>query len=79
MPAIPVTGLCTRSANQWTAGVVNVIWPDNPCFTDNRLNDLAGVVFQTAPLKKTLRIQGPINARLYTSALTGDGMLSVAV
>ena len=26
------------------------------------------MVFQTAPLRKTLRIQGPINARLYTSS-----------
>ena len=79
VPALPVTGVCTRSANQWTAGVVNVIWPDNPCFTNNRFNDLAGPVFQTAPLKKTLRIQGPINARLYTSAITGDGLLSVTI
>jgi putative CocE/NonD family hydrolase len=79
VPAIPVTGLCTRSANQWTAGIVNALWPSNPCFADNRFNDLAGPVFQSAPLKKTLRIQGPINARLYTSALTGDGMLSVTV
>ena len=30
-------------------------------------------------MRRTLRIQGPINARLYTSSLTGDGMLSVAV
>ncbi len=79
VPAIPVTGLCTRSTNQWTAGVVNAIWPDSPCFTDNRLNDLGGPVFQTPPLTKKLRIQGPINARLYTSALAGDGMLSVTV
>lgn len=76
---LPVTGLCTRSANQWTAGVANLIWPDNPCFHDNRLNDYAGVTFQTRKLSKTLRLQGPINARLYTSSPTGDGMLSVAI
>jgi uncharacterized protein len=79
VPAIPVTGLCTRSANQWTAGVVNAVWPDNPCFTDNRLNDLGGPVFETAPRKRKLRFQGPLNARLYTSSPTGDGMLSVTV
>jgi len=79
VPPVPVTGLCTRSANQWTAGVPNFILKDFPCFTDNRLNDLGGVVFETAALRKKLRIQGPINARLYTSSLTGDGMLSVAV
>ena len=30
-------------------------------------------------MQKTLRIQGPINARLYTRHSSGDGMLSVAV
>jgi putative CocE/NonD family hydrolase len=79
VPPIPVTGLCTRSANQWTAGVPRFILKNFPCFKDNRLNDVGGVVFQSAPLKRTLRIQGPINARLYASTLTGDGMLSVAV
>ena len=79
VPPIPVTGLCTRSANQWTAGVPNAVLKDFPCFTDNRLNDLGGVAFETPPMRRTLRIQGPINARLYTSSLTGDGMLSVAV
>lgn len=75
---IPVAGLCTRSANQWTAGVPNVILP-NPCFSDNTLNDQLGVVFETAPLKTATAFQGPINARLYVSSTTGDGLLSVAV
>lgn len=76
---LPVAGLCTRSMNQWTAGIMNMIWPDNPCLQDNALNDYAGLTFQTAPMKKTVRMQGPMNARIYTSSLTGDGMLSVAV
>ncbi|WP_232680245.1 CocE/NonD family hydrolase [Nocardioides sp. R-C-SC26] len=79
VPPIPVSGLCTRSANQWTAGVMNLIWAENPCFRDNALNDLAGVTFDSAPMSKPLRFQGPLNARLYTSTPTGDGMLSVAV
>jgi putative CocE/NonD family hydrolase len=79
VPALPVTGLCTRSANQWTAGILNLAFPDSPCLRDNALNDLGGLSFQTAPLKEALRIQGPINARLYTASPTGDGMLSVAV
>lgn len=76
---VPVTGLCTRSANQWTAGLPRFILKDLPCFKDNKLNDYGGLVFETAPIKKKLRIQGPINARLFASTLTGDGMLSVAV
>jgi putative CocE/NonD family hydrolase len=79
VPPIPVAGLCTRSANQWTAGILNAAFPGNPCLRDNALNDNGGLSFQTAPLRKPLRIQGPINARLYTSTPTGDGMYSVAV
>ncbi len=76
---IPVAGLCTRSANQWTAGAVNVILKDNPCFTDNKLNDQSGVVFETPAATSPITLQGPINARLYTSSVSGDGMLSVSV
>ena len=81
MLPIPVSGLCTRSTNQWTAGVMTQLPFPNPCLTDNALNDLTGVVFDTAPVTKPVRFQGPINARLYTSVLglVGDGMLSVSV
>ncbi len=79
LPAVPVTGLCTRSANQWTAGIMHAVWPDNPCLRDNQVNDLGGLTFQTKPLSRTLRIQGPINVRLYASSPSGDGMFSVAV
>jgi uncharacterized protein len=79
VPPVPVTGLCTRSTNQWTAGILNAAFPDNPCLKDNQLNDLGGLSFQTAPMQKALRLQGPINARLYASSPSGDGMFSVAV
>ncbi len=76
---IPVAGLCTRSTNQWTAGIMGQNPLPNPCLEDNRLNDLTGVTFDSAPVTKAVRFQGPINARLYVSSLGGDGMLSVAV
>lgn len=79
VPPLPVTGLCTRSANQWTAGVPSILLKDFPCFTDNRLNDLGGLTFDTAPVTTPVRFQGPINARLHVSSPTGDGMLSVAI
>ena len=79
LPVLPVTGLCTRSANQWTAGILHTAWPDNPCLRDNQLNDQGGLSFQTAPLTRTLRLQGPMNVRAYVSSPSGDGMLSVAV
>jgi putative CocE/NonD family hydrolase len=76
---VPVSGLCSRSANQWTAGIVNAIAKDNPCFTNNALNDSTGVVFETPAVTSPITIQGPINAHLFTSSLGGDGMLSVSV
>lgn len=76
---LPVSGLCTRSANQWTAGIMNQIWPDNPCLTNNAINDYSGLTFETAPMDRAVRFQGPINAHLFVSAMGGDGMLSVAV
>lgn len=79
VPPVPVSGLCTRSANQWTAGLPNAVLADLPCWSDSAPNDKSGVVFQTEPLTSPLHLRGPINARLYTSSPTGDGMLSVAV
>ncbi len=76
---IPVQGLCTRSTNQWTAGLLNVIAADLPCFTDNQYNDKLGAVFSTRALTEAITLQGPINAHLYTSSIGGDGMLSVAI
>ena len=76
---VPVAGLCTRSASQWTAGIMSQVPLPNPCLEDNALNDLLGVNFASAPLKTAKAFQGPINVRLYVSSTSGDGMLSVAV
>jgi len=76
---LPVSGLCTRSANQWTAGIMNQIWPTNPCLVDNDVNDHAGLTFQTRRLNRAVHFRGPINAHLFVSSVGGDGMLSVAV
>jgi putative CocE/NonD family hydrolase len=76
---VPVSGLCTRSANQWTAGLPNAVLADNPCYTDRAPNDSTGVVFETEPLDEPVRLAGPVNAKLFTSSVGGDGMLSVAL
>jgi putative CocE/NonD family hydrolase len=72
---VPVAGLCTRSASQWTAGLAAV----PGCETDSRVNDQSGTSYETAPLAKPLHLMGPINARLYASTTAKDGMLSVHV
>lgn len=76
---VPVSGLCTRSTDQWTAGIISAGGFENPCLTDNALNDQTGAVFRTAPVAKAVALQGPVNARLYVSSTSGDGMLSVAL
>lgn len=72
---VPVAGLCTRSASQWTAGLAAL----PGCETDNRLNDQLGTSYETAPLEKPLHLMGPVNAKLFVSTTAKDGMLSVAV
>lgn len=79
VPPVPVAGLCTRSTDQWTAGLPTAVLADLPCWDDNRGNDLAGVVYDTEPLAEPLRFQGPLNAHLEVSTPAGDGLLSVAV
>ena len=77
---IPIAGLCTRSTNQWTTGILSEYGPaNNPCLKNNKVNDKLGVVFETEPVTSPVRVQGPINAHLFASSNSGDGMLSVAV
>ncbi|MFT4299989.1 MAG: CocE/NonD family hydrolase [Aeromicrobium sp.] len=76
---LAAAGLCTRSATQWTAGFSNSLPVPNPCNDDNQYNDELGVIFQTEPMAQDLQILGPIGARLYSSSVTGDGLLSVHV
>lgn len=71
---VPVAGLCTRSANQWTAGVI----AETPCAEDHRLNDHTGLVYDL-PLRRSLRLLGPMNARLFLSTTSTNGLVSVRV
>lgn len=72
---VPVAGLCTRSASQWTAGLVAI----PGCETDSRLNDQLGTSYETAPLDEAVHLMGPVNAKLFVSTTASDGMLAVAV
>jgi putative CocE/NonD family hydrolase len=77
---VPVSGLCSRSTDQWTAGLVSDLQLFNSsCLDSNNVNDQTATLFRTAPLTHDLPIFGPIDAHLYVDSTTGDGMLSVAV
>lgn len=77
---IPVAGLCSRSADQWTAGIISELQLFNSsCLDSNNINDQTATLFRTAPLTEDLPIFGPIDAHLYVDSTSGDGLLSVAV
>ena len=70
----PFAGLCTRSAIQWTIGVGALLGLS--CATDQRDNEKEAVVYDL-PVKKALRLAGPVNAHLWVSTRAGDGQLAV--
>jgi putative CocE/NonD family hydrolase len=72
---LPTTGLCTRSTNQWLIGVLG----GTPCPTDNRIDELVGLTYTSAPLAQESIINGPIEADLWISTLSRDALVSVAV
>ncbi len=73
----PVAGVCTESTTQWTAGLGGQI----PCTDDNRVDESTsgGTSYTTAPLKKSLRIDGPILANLWLSTTASDAVATVRV
>jgi uncharacterized protein len=74
LPWQPVSGVCTRSTAQWTAGAA----AGTPCETHNELNDLTGLVYDL-PLSEPLRLAGPIAVGLALSTNGRDSMLTVRV
>jgi putative CocE/NonD family hydrolase len=73
---LPITGACTRSANQWLIGALG----STPCASDNRLDEALSLTYTTAPFTEDVRIDGPIEADLWlSSALGGEASSAVAV
>jgi len=71
----PLSGVCTQSTDQWTAGLGAAI----PCTADNRLNEQTGVNYTTAPLERDLELSGPMAARLWLATSASDAVVSVRV
>ena len=74
LPYIPVTGVCTRSTVQWSAGVGS----GAPCETDNSGNDRFGLAYDL-PVTKPLKLAGTFAARLFVSTTGHDGQLTARV
>jgi putative CocE/NonD family hydrolase len=71
----PLTGICTQSTAQWTAGIAAAI----PCTTDT-VDDESGVAsYTTEPLERRLDLSGPILANLSVETTAADAVVTVRV
>lgn len=78
VPQVPVNGICSMSASQWTAGIIGML--PLPCATDNRLNELLlETTFTTPVLEEPLYVNGPIQANVWISTTALDAGLVVRV
>jgi putative CocE/NonD family hydrolase len=71
----PVSGVCTQSTSQWTAGATEPI----PCTTDDRANEPLGVTYTTPPMTADLKLAGPVLADLWVSTTASDAVVNARV
>jgi predicted acyl esterase len=72
----PVSGVCTQSTSQWSAGLLSAV----PCTTDNRLDEAtSGVSYTTPPLTQDLRFDGPVFADVWLKTTAHDAVVTVRV
>jgi putative CocE/NonD family hydrolase len=73
----PLSGICTQSTTQWTAGLAG----NTPCTQDDRVNEATsgGPKYTTAPMASDYRLDGPILADLWVSTTARDSVLTVRV
>lgn len=71
----PLSGVCTQSTVQWTAGLGEAI----PCTRDNRFDELGSAVYTTPPVKRPMHLIGPALADLWVTTTAREAVLSVRV
>jgi putative CocE/NonD family hydrolase len=72
----PVSGVCTQSTSQWSAGLLAPV----PCTTDNRLDEAtSGVSYTTPTLTQDLHFNGPLFADVWVSTTASDAVVTVRV
>ncbi|WP_192909597.1 CocE/NonD family hydrolase [Gandjariella thermophila] len=72
---VPVSGLCTRSASQWTGGVLALALGDTPCAQDQAADDATGTSYEI-PVTRPLHLLGPVAANLFVATTARDGMIA---
>ena len=72
----PVSGVCTQSTSQWSAGLLAAA----PCTTDNRLDEAtSGVSYTTPPLAQDIHVDGPLFADVWVATTASDAVVTVRV
>ena len=77
IPDLPLQGLCSESAAQWSLGILGLA--PVPCFSNDDTAELLNAIYETAPLSSDLYIDGPIEADLWVSSTNVVGTLNVRV
>jgi putative CocE/NonD family hydrolase len=75
MPWQPVTGACSRSSAQWTAGIVAI----SGCTTNDSSSEITGVTFTSPVFKNAYTVSGPIVADLWLSSTRPDTTITATV
>jgi putative CocE/NonD family hydrolase len=75
VPWQPLTGACSRSTAQWTAGIAVV----GNCPNDDTTAQLPGLTFTSPVFSKPYDVSGPIAADLWISSTRPDTTLTVTV
>jgi len=75
VPWQPVTGACSRSTAQWTAGLVAL----GNCTTDDRAAQVTGLTFTSPVFPHSYTVSGPISADLWLSSTRPDTTVTVTV
>jgi len=72
----PVSGVCTQSTSQWSAGLLAAA----PCTTDDRLDEAtSGVSYTTPPFTQDLHVDGPLFADVWVATTASDAVVTVRV
>lgn len=74
-PVLEAGGVCDRGTTQWTAGLS----AGTPCEEDNRVAEVPGLTYTTAPLEGDTTIAGLLTAEIYAELSRSEATFSVAL
>lgn len=75
---LPLTGLCTRSTNQWLG---RGSFDNSPCTNNNQVDEASPLTLEytSPPFDAAMTVNGPIQADVWISTDSKEALVSVAV